>query len=766
MKHCTSGLPAVMPEPVRDVILGLALGLSLFLGMARPVAALEFDYDAARPAALRTCDTDLEHGRPQPARRCYQALLAQGNPLLRAESAWALGDLKTANTLFRDAVAADPKAVRARVRWGELFLAAHQYAESAKLFTEALQIDPKSTAARLGVLRLGAERFEGGAEAELTAMAGENPAPIEAALLLTRLKLEQGDTVAATAAATRALELAEQQGRAPLEALTLLAAIEVVAGRDPQRYIDRTLAFNPRYGDLQASLAHYEVMRRRYREADVWLKRAVEVEPDNWQAQEELGVNALRLGDAPRARQALERAYGGDPFSATTVNTLRVLDSLTQYDVIETTAPALRLQLHRKEAAALRPYVEALARQSVAAFSERYGYTPVEPIAIEIYPNHDDFAVRTAGLPGIGLLGVTFGHVVAMDSPSGRRAGEFHWGSTLWHEMAHVFTLSATQHRVPRWLSEGLSVFEEWRTGPTPGVAVEPRILDAYAAGRFLPVAKLDEGFIRPAYEGQVQVSYTQAGLTCLFIEQRFGFAKLAAFLHEFARETTVEPAVQATFGIASTDFDAQFNAFLKQRFAPYLADTKRLKALLQEADSQIGRKAWDAAAKAAEEAIRVLPEFTAGDSAYTLLTAAQLGAGDKPAALQTLLAWRAAGGWDPAGLRQLASLLQEAGRAADATAVREAVNLVDPLAAADHAQLGELLLTANRPADALREYTVLLALDPQDPAAAHFGAARALSAAGNAAPARRHLLQALEIAPHFRPAQNLLLELRGESPP
>jgi tetratricopeptide (TPR) repeat protein len=741
-------------------------GVVLGLATARPAAALEFDYDPARAAALRACDADLERGRPLPARRCYQALLTQADPLLRAESAWALGDLKTANTLFRDAVAADAKGAPARVRWGRLYLAAHQYAESAKLFGEALQIDPKSVAAKLGLLQLGAERFEGGAEAELEALTGGDTPRIEAPLLLARLRLEQGDTAAATTAANRALELAERQQRAPLEALSLLAAIELVAGRDPQRHVDRATAFNPRYGDLYATLAHYEVMRRRYREADVWLRRAVEVEPDNWPALEELGVNALRLGDAARARPALERAYAGDPFSATTVNTLRVLDSLSQYDVIATDKPALRLQLQKKESAALRPYVEALARRSVATFSERYGYTPVEPIAIELYPNHDDFAVRTAGLPGIGLLGVTFGHVVAMDSPSGRRTGEFHWGSTLWHEMAHVFTLSATQHRVPRWLSEGLSVFEEWRTGPTPGVAVEPRILDAYAAGRFLPVAKLDEGFIRPAYEGQVQVSYAQAGLTCLFIEQQFGFARLAAFLREFASDNTVEPAVQATFGIASTAFDAQFNAFLKQRFAPYLADTKRLKALLQEADAQIGRKAWDAAAKSAREAIRVMPEFTTGENGYTLLTAAQLGADDRPAAMQTLLAWRAAGGWDPAGLRQLASLLQEAGRPADATVVREAVNLVDPLKPADHAQLGELLLAAGRPADALTEYTVLLQLDPQDPAAAHLGAARALAASGNAAPARRHLLQALEIAPHFRPAQTLLLELRGESPP
>jgi tetratricopeptide (TPR) repeat protein len=97
---------------------------------------------------------------------------------------------------------------------------------------------------------------------------------------------------------------------------------------------------------------------------------------------------------------------------------------------------------------------------------------------------------------------------------------------------------------------------------------------------------------------------------------------------------------------------------------------------------------------------------------------------------------------------------------------VREAINLVDPLAAADHAQLGELLLAANRSADALREYTVLLALDPQDPAAAHLGLARAQQRSGNLAQARRQVLQALEIAPHFRPAQTLLLELRGETGP
>ncbi len=207
------------------------------------------------------------------------------------------------------------------------------------------------------------------------------------------------------------------------------------------------------------------------------------------------------------------------------------------------------------------------------AFSKRYGFSPQQPVTIEVYPNHDDFAVRTAGLPGIGLLGVTFGYLVAMDSPSGRAAGDFHWGSTLWHEMAHVFTLSVTEHRVPRWLSEGISVFEEWRTGPTPGIAVSPRALDVFREGKFLPVATLDEGFIRPAYEDQVQVSYMQSGLLCYFIEQKWGFDKLVALLREFTKDTTTAAAVEATFKMSPKDFDKEFDTFLKQRFSGYPAE-------------------------------------------------------------------------------------------------------------------------------------------------------------------------------------------------
>jgi len=148
------------------------------------------------------------------------------------------------------------------------------------------------------------------------------------------------------------------------------------------------------------------------------------------------------------------------------------------------------------------------------------------------------------------------------------------------------------------------------------------------------------------------------------------------------------------------------------------------------------------------------------------MLADAEEGAGNTAAATDALLAWRKAGGWDPAGLRKLAAFQLAAGRRAEAIEVLDAVNYVDPLAPAGHAELGELLLAMNDGADALREYQVLLALAPLDTAAAHFGLARAYRATGDAPKARRHLLQSLETAPQFRPAQKLLLEMTGDRSP
>jgi predicted Zn-dependent protease len=107
--------------------------------------------------------------------------------------------------------------------------------------------------------------------------------------------------------------------------------------------------------------------------------------------------------------------------------------------------------------------------------------------------------------------------------------------------------------------------------------------------------------------------------------------------------------------------------------------------------------------------------------------------------------------------------LLDSAGRRSDATEVLTALNYVDPLNADQHAQLGERLLAAGAAPDSLREFQVMLALDSHDPAPANFGLARAYAALGDKPASRHRLLDALASAPHYKPAQDLLLQMIEE---
>jgi hypothetical protein len=130
--------------------------------------------------------------------------------------------------------------------------------------------------------------------------------------------------------------------------------------------------------------------------------------------------------------------------------------------------------------------------------SAKYHFTPKGPILVEIFPKHDDFAVRTLGLPGmIGALGACFGRVVSLDSPrvAGRAPGSFSWHETLWHVMTHVITLQMSNQRIPRWLTEGISEYEETQAGRDWGRDMEIPFAIALERNKTLKLADLNSGF-------------------------------------------------------------------------------------------------------------------------------------------------------------------------------------------------------------------------------------------------------------------------------
>lgn len=753
---------------------GARLGWLVALCGASGAHAFTIEYALDRPAALVACDAQLYRGARAEALACYRGLVAQNaDTRIKADAARAAGDVRTANSLFQSAIKEYPEDPALRTRWGELFLATHQNNDAIKLFQEALELDPKYAPAKIGLAKVAAGRFEEKTREWAEQVIDESPKDaLPAYLLLARAALEDGAIDDGDAALDEALELAADNGRSPLEIYALKASVDLLRGTTDSEWTRRALAMNPGYGEAYATPAHFYVMTRRYREAIALLRRAVEVEPDLHSAHAELGVNLLRENKVEEAQRHLATAYGGDPFSAPIVNTLRLIDSLDNFVVKEhagppktpgSTAaanPGVITRLHKNEAAVLEPYVVDLVNRTIETYSKRYGFELKEPVIVELYPDHDDFAVRIAGLPGIGLLGVTFGYLVAMDSPTGRADDSFHWGTTLWHEMAHVFTLEATNHLVPRWFSEGVSVYEEWSTGPLPGRHIPLQVLAAIKEDKFLPVAELDRGFIRPTYEAQVIVSYMQAGLICEYIAGRFGQSGLEGMLRQFAAGKDTAEAIEGALGITPAKFDEGFSVYVTEQLGTTLAGLERWQELLAELHEVVQKEDWRLAVAKAADTIAAFPDYVDEGSAYIAKARAHRELGETALGTETLLEYRRRGGHDPDALMALARALGQAGRSDDAIAVFEDILMVAPLRPEVHLEFGDRLSAAGRHAEALVEYQALLAMNPQDLADAHYRVAKAYVALADKAKGREHLLYALEIAPHYREAQQLLLEV------
>lgn len=758
----------IEPATCRYCVLLLATFLSLLAAPQVPARAIH--YGAVQDPALMECDRLRWHGRIDDARACYASLISgPSTPFVKAEAAWARNDLGAANAWYRRALAESPDDTSARVRWGDLYADSHQNAEAMKIYREVLAVDPQNAFARLGAARVLVDSFEGAAGEYLSQLLADplidRGARAAALLLVATTALEAGNRVAALRALDEAEAIIDANAWPPLDIYALRAAAERVVESDGDEWTERALDYNPHFGGIYATPAHFMVINRQYRAAIDLYQKAIDIEPDLARAHEELGINLLRDNQISRARQHLEIAYREDPFSPKAVNTLRLLDSFDNFRVLED-RPAepgdvpVVLRLHKREADAIAPYAFNLARAGIAEFSGRYDFRLREPVIIEMYPDHDDFAVRTAGMPGLGILGATFGYLVAMDSPSARPPQEYQWGTTLWHELAHVITLEATEHRVPRWFSEGISVHEEWRSGPNPGVRIPLSVYSAINDRLFLPIADLDEGFIRPSYDGQVLVSYMQAGLACRFIERDFGIDRLRGLLRAFRDGQQTAAAIEGELGITPERFDDIFSDYVDTTYRPmaeHLGEWQRTQARIS-ADANAAN--WTDVATQARRLLDMLPQYVETDSPYLALANAESVLGNESAALAALEAYFKNGGFDPESLHKLAAALDKAGRQDDAIAVLQSINMVDPLDQDLHGDLGDRLLASGRAAEALKEYEVALALDPHDKANAWYRVARAHYQLGDTVRTQESLLQALDIAPNFRPAQRLLLEL------
>ncbi|MCU1237810.1 MAG: Tetratricopeptide 2 repeat protein [Candidatus Solibacter sp.] len=673
------------------------------------------------------------------------ALSAQ--TLDQAEQLWKQRRFKEANEVFKALEAREPKNPDYKVRWGRMMLEHAQPTDAADLFKEALEIKKDHAGALMGMALVSAENFEARA-GELAKKALEiDPKLTEAQEMLARLALEDNDNAKATEEAKKALAIDPKsvQGRA------VLATIDLLADK-------KDSTWDPKTAKGYETIARFFVLNRRYEEGIQYYRKAIELDPQLYSARSQMGVNLMRLGQNEEAYKQLELCFQNEYQDAATRNSLTLMDSYKNF--VTFTTPRTILKLHKKEAELLRPYIESEMERAISTYEKKYKMKLDKPVSVEVYPDHEDFAVRTLGMPGLGALGVTFGYSIAMDSPSGRKPGTFHWASTLWHEMSHVFTLTATGHRVPRWFTEGMAVHEETAISPDWGDRLGPDVIAAIKNKKLLPVAELDRGFVHPTAPGQVIISYFQAGRICDYINEKWGWDTLLAMLHDFGAGEDTSSVVRKELKIEPAEFDTRFIAWVE-------ADTKKTvehfdewKKTLKSLVEMSATKDWDTVIKQGTAVRDMYPDYVEEHSVYEILATAYLAKGNKPAAIAELQRYEKIGGRDPESLKLLAKNLEEAGRTAEAADALNRLNFIYPMDAAAHRSLGALWLVQGNVKGAIREYQAVLARNPLDQAQAHYDLAKAFQANKQTEQAKEELLAALEAAPGFRPAQKLLLEL------
>lgn len=706
-----------------------------------------------------------------------------------AYAAWQLDQWQDANQLYIEAAKISPVSPSLYVDWGHLYLEKYNPAEAESIFRDAqaaLEMAGEEERWKEVDIHLGmAETLVDLGRPAAPALELAEKADPESLDLLA-FKIRDAVEESRWSEADELLEQGLKANKNFVPFLESKVAFHYFQKQDKE-YVkakNRVLEINPSNGSVFETLGDLCVSRRRFQDAIDFYRESTSRDPRRWSALASLGINLLRAGYEDEGKQALERAYANDPFNVWTVNTLRLLDSFENFTRFQTEHFSAKIE--SDEVTALRPYVESLLEESLTTLEQKYDYHQDERVVFEMYSNHDDFAVRTLGLPGLGALGATFGRVVAMDSPSARPGGKFHWGSTLWHEVTHVVTLGLSNHRVPRWFTEGLSMMEERLAREGWGDYLTPQFVEAWADHKLLPLRDLDAGFLRPKFPGQLELSYFQAGWICDYLAAHYGVDKIRAMLVAFGQDKSTDEVFKEVLGASVDEVDEGFQAEMEETLeplAPRLKPPEELQLGNAELEMATLRQSLAAnpdnyflnlryahrliqgdkpeeAVEYLEKAIEIFPYLASENSPYAMLVQVYEKLQDQERLLESLKRW-----WEVAprfyssGI-QLAQLLFDQGEIEEAGKVLQGVMFVDPLKQEAHQLLGQVYLKEGKPQKAVVELEILKSMSPPDIAGAHYLLAQALAGCGEREKAKREVLLALEIAPSYEEAQKLLLEL------
>jgi Tfp pilus assembly protein PilF len=686
--------------------------------------------------------------------------------------------------VFSAAQKADPEAREPYLARGRLALEKNDPALAARAFQDGLKMLPDDADLHHGLAEAYASSDREAMGTAIGAALAINPNHLPSLLRSADHKIDAEDYAAANALLDRVLAVNPHHP----DAWAYRAVLAHLRYDQPAEAEARgkALAFwknNPRVDHL---IGRKLSQKYRFAEGAASQRQALEFDPAYLPAKAQLASDLLRLGDEEEGWKLAGQVHAEDGYDVAAFNLMTLRDTMeARFATLKSENFTVRLAA--AEAPIYGQRALDLLESARRTLGSKYGVDVTRPTIVEIFPEQKDFGVRTFGMPdNPGYLGVCFGRVVTANSPAATKGQAVNWEAVLWHEFCHTVTLQATRHRMPRWLSEGISVYEERQADPAWGEHMIPRYRDMITGGELTPVADLSGAFLAPPSPLHLQFAYFQSSLVVEFIIDRHGFDALKAVLADLRDGVAINDSLArrvAPLESLEKDF-AEHARALADAMSPGLDWTKpepelllpggegkldawaaarpdNYYALQQRAARAVDAKDWAAAKEPLRRLITLFPRQTGAESAHAQLARVHRELNEKAeerAVLQTLANYDAAA---PDVYQRLIDLATADGDWEEVARQARRYLAVNPLVPAPHRALAVAADKTGAAGIGVTAWRTLLALDPPNPAEAHYQLARWLHRTGDAE-ARRQVLLALEEAPRHRAALRLLLELGG----
>jgi tetratricopeptide (TPR) repeat protein len=705
-------------------------------------------------------------------------------------------------SVFDPAQKANPQAREVYIAAGKLALSKQDYALAAKKYEEGLKHLADDPDLHYGMARAFAPSDPDLVQSSLAAALSRNSNHVGSLLMLVDHSIDAEDMTQAE----KLLEQVQRVNPAHPEAWAYRAVVAHLQNRpDAEREAhERALKFFPESAQTEHLIGRKLSQNYRFREGAAYQRKALSRNPRYSPAKAQLAQDLLRLGQETEGWQLAQEVHEQDGYHVEAYNLTTLHDQMRKFTVL--TNADFRLRMGAHEARLYGERALALLTRAKSNLCAKYGTEIEEPTVVDIFPEQKDFAVRTFGMPGNpGYLGVCFGNVITANSPAAHGGHPVNWEAVLWHEFCHVVTLQMTGNKMPRWLSEGISVYEEVQANPAWGQRMTPKYREMILGGELTPVSKLSGAFLAPPSALHLQFAYYQSSLVVEFLLERFGLPAVKQVLKSLAAGEPINQALEA-HTVSMRELEPQFASFARARaeaLAPGL-DWERpegrgaaaVKAgdgkgeatlhrwvgngegewkewaesrptnfwvLSRQADELLAAKRFQEARPILEKLTSLYPGFTGSDSAWRQLAMVYRETGEKELEVATLSRFAEQDSEAPDVYLRLMDLAKQRQEWATVKLNSERHLAVNPLIPAPYRFLAEASEQTRDMRSAVAAYRALLELSPPDPAEMHFRLARALHRLGEPE-AKRHVLLALEEAPLFREALKLLLEIERSS--